>query len=109
MKTPFGRECRYYYADYFRGQERTECRLLAQNRASERWQPSLCETCSVPDILQANACPHLMLEGRVEKRFLGLKRQVAVRSFCSRSLRSDFDPYTGCGHCHSAWEGGEQR
>jgi hypothetical protein len=54
----------------------------------------------VPGILRANACPHLVLEGRVEKRFLGLKRQVAVEAVCAKYLESGFDPHVGCGHCH---------
>jgi hypothetical protein len=107
MITPAGTECRYYYEDYFRGRERRECRLIAQNPNSEPWRPELCKTCPLPGILRANACPHLVLEGRVERRMLGLKRQVAVEAFCSKYLVSGFDPHIGCGHCHEERPGAE--
>lgn len=100
MITPLGVECRYYYEDYFRGRERQECRLIAQNRQSESWQPKLCNTCPVPGILRANACPNLVLEGRVEKRFLGLTRRVVVEAVCSKYLVEVPEPHIGCGHCH---------
>lgn len=100
MITPAGVECRYYYADYYRGWERQECRLIAQNRKSELWQPTLCKTCPVPGILRANACPNLVLEGRVERRLLGLARRVVVEAACSRYLVEVPEPQVGCGHCH---------
>jgi hypothetical protein len=100
MITPAGVECRYYYQDYYRGRERQECRLIAQNPQSEPWQPKLCFSCPVPRILQANACPHLVLEGHVEKGFLGLSRKVAVSAVCSKYLVQVTEPRIGCGHCH---------
>jgi hypothetical protein len=100
MITPAGVECRYYYADYFRGRERQECRLIAQNPQSAPWRPELCKTCPVPGILRANACPNLVLEGRVEQRLLGLKRRVAVNAVCSKYLVEVSEPHVGCGHCH---------
>ncbi len=100
MITPAGAECRYYYADYFRGRERQECRLLAQNPRSEPWRPDLCKRCPVPGILRANACPNLVLEGTVSKRFLGLSRQVTVTAVCSKYLVTVPEPHVGCGHCH---------
>jgi hypothetical protein len=107
MITPAGQECRYYYEDYFRGRERQECRLLEQNPRSEPWQPKLCDGCPVPGILRANACPNLVLEGRVEKGFLGLSRKVALDVVCSKHLKSGFDPHVGCGHCHEERPGAE--
>ena len=100
MITPAGAECRYYYADYYRGRERQECRLLDQNPQSEPWRPELCKNCPVPGMLRANACPNLVLEGRVEKRFLGLSRQVSVTAVCSKYLVAVPEPQIGCGHCH---------
>jgi hypothetical protein len=100
MITPAGVECRYYYADYYRGRDRQECRLLAQNRESEPWQPKLCNDCPVPGILRANACPNLVLEGRVARGFLGLTRKVAVTAVCSKYLVEVAEPKVGCGHCH---------
>jgi hypothetical protein len=105
MITPAGTECRYYYEDYYRGRERQECRLIAQNRESEPWRPDLCKSCPVPDILRANACPNLVLEGRVTKRFLGLSRHVAVTAVCSKYLVDVPEPHIGCGHCHEEHPG----
>jgi hypothetical protein len=107
MITPTGQECRYYYEDFYRGRERQECRLIAQNPQSEPWQPKLCSNCSVPGILRANACPHMVLEARVEKGFLGLSRKVAVSAICAEHLESGFDPHVGCGHCHEERPGAE--
>jgi len=100
MITPAGVECRYYYEDYFRGREKQECRLIAQNPRSERWQPKHCSSCPVPGILRANACPNLVLEGRVEKRFFGLSQQLKVSAVCSKQLVEVPNPHIGCGHCH---------
>ena len=100
MITPAGTECRYYYEDFYRGRQKQECRLIAQNPRSEPWRPELCRTCPVPGILRANACPHMVLEGRVEKRLLGLRRQVAVEAVCSKHLVEVEEPHVGCGHCH---------
>ena len=100
MITPAGKECRYYYADYYRGREREECRLLDQNPDSEPWRPELCKSCPVPDILRANACPNLVLEGRIEKTFLGLRRQVKLSAVCAKYVVEVAQPHIGCGHCH---------
>ena len=43
---------------------------------------------------------NLVLEGRVEKRMLGLRRQVAVEAVCSKYLVEVEEPHVGCGHCH---------
>lgn len=105
MITPAGTECRYYYADYYRGREREECRLLDQNPDSEPWRPELCKSCPVPGILRANACPNLVLEGRVEKAFLGLRRQVKLSAVCSKYVVEVPKPHIGCGHCHEERRG----
>jgi hypothetical protein len=100
MLTPAGVECRYFYADYYRGREHQECRLIAQNPRSAPWRPGLCKTCPVPGILRANACPHMVLEGRVAKRFLGLVSGIAVSAVCSQYMVQVPEPHRGCGHCH---------
>jgi len=100
MITPAGAECRYYYADFYRGRDTQECRLIAQNRASEPWQPNLCKSCPVPGILRANACPNLVLEGQVRRGLLGLTRRVTVSAVCSKHLVKVASPHVGCGHCH---------
>jgi len=98
MRTPAGKECRYFYGDYYRGRNSEECRLLAS--ASLPWQPSLCFTCPVPDIQRANACTHMILEPRLERRLPLFKRQVQVRTYCTKTDREGFDPHIGCGECH---------
>jgi len=98
--TPAGTECHYFYADYYRGRDSQECRLIAQNPRSEPWTPNLCKSCPVPGILRANACPNLVLEGRVERRLLGLSRRVAVLAVCSKYTVEVAVPHVGCGHCH---------
>lgn len=100
MQTPYGKQCKYYYADYFRGKETQECRLLAQNPSAEAWKPALCQTCPVPDILLANACPNLMLHARVGKSMLGLTRKVELEAGCRQHQISVDRPKIGCGHCH---------
>lgn len=100
MITPAGTVCRYYYADYFRGRERRECRLIGQNPKSEPWRPELCQGCPVPGILRANACPNLVLEAEVVKRLFGLRRDVVVDAVCSKYLVEVPEPHVGCGHCH---------
>lgn len=100
MRTPAGHECRFYYADYYRGRQKQECRLIDQNPRSDRWTPGLCQTCPVPKLLLANACPHMILEARVGKGFLGLSRQVQVTAACTKCLCDVPEPAIGCGHCH---------
>ena len=100
MITPAGKECRYYYSDYFRGRATQECRLIGLNRQSAAWAPALCKTCPVPSILLANSCPNLVLEGRVAKVLLGLRRRVRVTAVCSKHLVEVRHPHIGCGHCH---------
>jgi hypothetical protein len=98
MRTPAGKECRYFYGNYYRGANREECRLL---EGVERWTRDLCFTCPVPDILMANACQYMMLTPKVVRKFPFTKRQVEVTTYCSKTNRSGFDPHIGCGECHT--------
>lgn len=100
MRTPAGQECRFYYEDFYRGSSTQECRLIAANPRSERWEPGLCARCPVPGILRANACPNMVLEGRVARRWFGLVRRVEVYAVCTERAVEVHDPYVGCGHCH---------
>lgn len=100
MRTPAGKECRYYYEDFNRGREIQECRLIGRNREAGRWTPGLCATCPMPDIQRANACPNLKVEGRVVSRFLGLQKQVVIEGWCSAYFCDVDKPQIGCGHCH---------
>jgi len=48
VRTPSGVECEFYFADYYRGREWEECRLLARSPDRAQWTPKLCATCPVP-------------------------------------------------------------
>jgi hypothetical protein len=98
MRTPYGKECTYYYEDFRRGRELQECRLLGKHAG---WEPPLCKDCPVPGILLANACPEMSLRGEVASGLLGLRHRVEVSTFCRKSGEAGFDPHTGCSQCHS--------
>ena len=100
MRTPYGAECPFYYADYYRGRETQACRLIERTLSGGAWKPFLCATCPVPRIVQANACPHLALEARVTKTWLGLREQVRVYAVCTLRLVEVERPEIGCGECH---------
>ncbi len=100
MRTPAGFECKFFYANYHRGRNHEECRLIALNPTSEKWRPALCRDCPVPKLVRVNACPHLVLEARVAKTWLGFGRQVALSAACTKTLADVPQPEVGCGHCH---------
>ena len=100
MRTPAGKECSYFYGDYFRGRTREECRLLSSADPPLSWRADLCNTCPVPDIHLANACSHMKLEPYIERPFPFLKRRVDVKTYCDQTNRKGFDPHIGCGQCH---------
>lgn len=100
MKTPFGKECKFFYADYFRGRETQACRLLERNPESEPWRVAFCQTCPVPDILSANQCPNLRMRATIASGFLGLTKKVQVEAICARYGIEAKEPRVGCGHCH---------
>ncbi len=101
MKTPYGKECKFYYTDYYRGRETEECRLIQANPASESWRPALCQTCPVPDILQANGSLNLVLQAHVAKSLLGLLRKVEVTAYCREHHVEIQDPKRGCEQCRA--------
>jgi hypothetical protein len=101
MKTPAGKECRYFYGDYHRGRELEECRLLQDASPPLPWRPSLCENCPVPGIQMANACQEMVLVPKLGRPFPLLKQQVQIRTYCNKTGRAGFDPHIGCGECHS--------
>jgi hypothetical protein len=100
MRTPAGKECSYFYGDYYRGRQLEECRLLQSAMPPLRWQPDFCQTCPVPGILQSNACVHMVLIPSLERPFPFIKQHVRVKTMCSKSEKRDFDPHVGCGQCH---------
>ncbi|MEW5961257.1 MAG: hypothetical protein AB1801_26330 [Chloroflexota bacterium] len=100
MKTPAGKECKYYYGDFFRGRNVQECRLIARNPDSPPWRPALCHSCPVPEILLANQADTLKLDGKVVKRFFGFKQEVEVTGWCSNCFSEIPDPRQGCPTCN---------
>jgi hypothetical protein len=103
MRTPAGTECKFYYEDFNRGREVQECRLIDRNPASESWSADLCRSCPVPAILRANACPNMVLDARVRRRWLFI-RQVEISAYCRLVEQQVSEPMVGCGHCHETRE-----
>jgi len=99
MKTPYGRECRYFYGDYYRGRNFEECRLIQSREDGRKWETILCKACNVPVILANNACPHMVLSA-VVKSFFG-RKSVRVDAYCVKSHQTVKDPNIGCDICHS--------
>ena len=99
MRTPAGKDCRFYHADFHRGLNVQECRLANENPESMRWRPVDCTSCPVPDILKANASKYLELKLTIKPRLLGLGRKVEVEAYCLRHRIPIEDPYVGCPKC----------
>ena len=100
MRTPAGKECRFFYGDYYRGRSHEECRLLGDASPALPLKPALCSTCPVPEILIANACEYMQLVPRLGRSLPFLKQRVEVSAHCQKTNRSGFDPHVGCGDCH---------
>lgn len=96
MRTPAGKECVYFYGNYYRGRSQEECRLLGPE-----WRPALCETCPVPEIILANACKHQELRGKVVRPFKLLKPRVEIEAYCTKCACEVKEPRVGCGQCHN--------
>jgi len=99
MKTPAGKECKYFFGDYYRGRQTEECNLL--KASNQTWSADLCRTCPVPGILQANACEFLQLRGTVSRPPMsGFQRRVQVTAYCEKTHQDVHEPHIGCGECH---------
>jgi hypothetical protein len=99
MRVPItGKECPYFYGDYHRGKNHEECRLIEGSKIP--WRIEHCKTCPVPEIVQANACPHMILSGEIIKGFFGLKQKVKISAYCTKTHQSVENPYVGCSECH---------
>ena len=99
MRNPAGKECSFFYGDYFRGKNKEECRLL--QTAGESWKPGLCKTCPVPGIQLANACENLHLSGKVARPiYAAFQRRVHISAYCEKTKRYVNEPHIGCGECH---------
>ena len=99
MKTPYGKQCRFYYENFHRGHDDQECRLIRANSNSPRWETKDCQNCPVPDILLANSNPDMVLEAEIKKGFMRMGRKVEVKAFCTRHLCDIPQPITGCPQC----------
>lgn len=100
MKTPAGTECHYFFGDYYRGRNHEECRLIGNAPPPHQWTRDLCQKCPVPDILLANACPNMVLDGKVNRGVLGKGKKVVVSAYCNFVHQMVPEPHIGCGHCH---------
>jgi hypothetical protein len=100
MHTPAGKECRFFYGDYYRGRNNEECRLLSQASPSLLWKADLCKTCPMPEIFMANACQNLDFIPSLHRPFPFIQERVKVLAVCRKKGLSGFDPHIGCGNCH---------
>jgi len=101
MRTPAGKECSHYYADFHRGRQKQECRLAEANPDSAPWNPKDCARCAVPDILAANASPDLRLRLTIKAGVLGIGRRNQVDATCARHNIKIDDPIVGCPLCNA--------
>jgi hypothetical protein len=101
MRTPAGKECRYYYEDFHRGREMQECRLLKANAESMPWHPSDCARCPIPEILNANASKNLDLKLTIRPKLLGLRRELEVQASCLKHETPIEDAFVGCHQCNA--------
>ena len=107
MQLPDGRQCPYFYVNsHRRTAGETRCNLLADTPDVNKWTVDLCQTCRIPEIRQANACPTMILTLKVQRpgwRFW-LRPKVIVNAHCTRSGKPVKDPMVGCGLCHTQYE-----
>jgi hypothetical protein len=101
VRTPAGKECRFYYQDFNRGRNVQECRLIKGNPDSLPWRPNDCERCPVPAILNANASPDLELTLTKLPVILGLGRKLVVNATCLKHHIAIDDPFVGCPKCNA--------
>jgi hypothetical protein len=99
MRTPAGKECRYFYGDYYRGRNNEECLLLKSTNPPLPWKAELCSSCPVPEILMANACTNMEFSARLDRPFPFTKQKVGIIPVCRKTGKTGFDPHVGCGNC----------
>ncbi|HDQ34801.1 MAG TPA: hypothetical protein ENN14_00620 [Chloroflexi bacterium] len=101
MRTPDGRECPYYYADFHRREVGIEvCRLLEKTPDAAEWNAEFCTACPVPEIRRANTCEKMVLHARIGRRRFWQPRRVLIRATCTLTPGEVQNPYVGCGQCH---------
>jgi hypothetical protein len=96
MLTPAGKECPHYYEDFNRGRHVQECRLVKENLESLPWRPQDCARCPVPEIVLANASPHMTLTLTIRGALLGVVRRMEVTAWCTKHDIPIENPYVGC-------------
>ncbi len=101
MRTPDGKDCRFYYQDFHRGRDVQECRLIKGNVDSLPWRPQYCVRCTVPMILNANSSPNMELKLTVTPVALGLGRKLVVTAHCVKHDIKIEDPMVGCQQCNA--------
>ncbi len=101
MRTPAGKDCRYYYQDFHRGRDVQECRLVKENPDSLPWRPNMCERCPVPEILSANSSTTLDLKLTIAPVILGLGRRLVIEAVCTKHGIKIDDAYVGCPKCNA--------
>jgi hypothetical protein len=102
MRTPAGKDCPHYYADFNRGRRVQECRLIEENNASPPWQSNDCAQCQVPDILRANASPLMELKLTVRAGLVfGIGRHLDISATCDKHSVPIPDPFVGCEQCNA--------
>lgn len=101
MRTPAGSECKYFYANYFRGRNHEECRLIGNKQPPDNWEPKICSNCPVPGILVANACPNMVLKGKIKRTIFGIKKFIEISAYCTKTNQVVAEPEIGCGECHN--------
>ena len=98
MKTPTGRECKFFYGDYYRGRNFEECRALGNPDEARNWTSELCKTCPMPGILINNACPNMVLSADMSRVLFMRKRKISA--YCVKAHGQVKDPNVGCELCH---------
>ncbi len=88
-------DCPYYHADYLRGHETEQCRLLeASPAANGVWRRALCRTCPVPHTLRHTECDHLTLEATIRRLWFFERVQITF-ALCGATLEELPNPL----HC----------
>lgn len=98
MKTPAGKECKFFYGDYYRGKNHEECRLLKDNNLT--WDSRMCTDCPVPEIVISNSCENLKFIPSIKRPLGFMKPKLKVDTYCTKTTRNVEEPRVGCGECH---------
>jgi hypothetical protein len=98
MKNPAGKECIYFYGDYFRGRNHEECRLLLSH--DQQWLPHFCDNCPIPKINQANACGNMIFTPTAYRPMFIFKSKLTIAIYCNKCECNVNNPIIGCGQCH---------